>query len=144
MNLPPQQISDSPDQTYEWAQSLAAEVMPGMVFALSGDLGAGKTCFVQGLADGLGVQEPVNSPTFTLVNEYSGRLPVYHLDLYRLSTPEEALDFGIDNYLYGQGVTLIEWAERLGDALPDKAIHLNFRHGQNPDQRIILHEKGES
>ncbi len=91
-------------------------VQPGWVFALSGDLGAGKTQFVKGLARGLGISGRVHSPTFTLVNEYGGgRLPLFHLDLYRLETPEQILGAGIPDYLSSHGVTVIEWAERLAN-----------------------------
>jgi len=137
-------ITESPEETLDWAAAFAARLQPGAVLALIGDLGAGKTCFVQGLAEGLQVTGPVNSPTYTLVNEYEGRLPLYHMDVYRLNDPEEALDFGLNEYLYGRGVTVIEWADRLGDLLPATAWQLYFENGDSEFQRRIrIQEAGE-
>ena len=116
-----------------WVHSLPA----GTVIALHGDLGAGKTCFVKGLARGLDVEGPVHSPTFTLINEYRGRLPLYHLDLYRLHGPEDALAIGIDQYLPGDGITAIEWADRIESILPANTIHIMLLHGDEPDHREI-------
>lgn len=113
-----------------------------MVLALLGDLGAGKTCFVQGLTDGLEVEETVSSPTFTLVNEYSGRLPVYHMDVYRLADPVEALDLGLDEYLFGCGVTVIEWADRLSGMLPASTWTLHFSEGGASNERRIRMQEG--
>lgn len=139
-----EKISESPEETLDWAAEFAARLQPGAVLALIGDLGAGKTCFVQGLAEGLKVSGPVNSPTYTLVNEYEGRLPLYHMDVYRLNDPEEALDFGLNEYLYGRGVTVIEWADRLGDVLPATAWHLYFENGDSEFQRRIrIQEAGK-
>lgn len=132
-----EKITESPEETLDWAADFAGRLQPGDVLALIGDLGAGKTCFVQGLAEGLQVTGPVSSPTFTLVNEYQGRLPLYHMDVYRLNDPEEALDFGLNEYLYGQGVTVIEWADRLGDLLPDSTWRLYFENGDSECQRRI-------
>jgi len=107
-------ISHSPADTEALGETLGRTVAHGRVIALSGDLGAGKTQFVRGLARGLGFTGRVHSPTFTLVNEYGGgRLKLFHLDLYRLETPEQILSAGIDEYLSPDGVSVIEWAERL-------------------------------
>jgi len=107
-------ISHSPAETEALGESFCRAVKPGQVIALSGDLGAGKTQFVRGLARGLGVPGRVHSPTFTLVNEYGGgRLNLFHLDLYRLETAQQILSAGIEDYLSPDGVTVIEWAERL-------------------------------
>lgn len=114
-------------ETMQYGQQLAESLQPGDVLALSGDLGAGKTCLVKGIAAGLGIQQDITSPTFTLINEYrDGRLPLAHIDLYRLDSVREALNIGIEDYLGGPGVTIIEWAERIETILPanTKRIHL--------------------
>jgi tRNA threonylcarbamoyladenosine biosynthesis protein TsaE len=113
-------ISKSPEETFQIAAKLAGEASPGEVVGLVGDLGAGKTQFVKGFAAGLGITERVHSPTFTLVNEYrSGRIPCYHLDLYRLETVEQILSAGLEQYFApGDGITLIEWYDRAGGEVP--------------------------
>lgn len=108
--------------THRLAGRLAHIVRPGDVLALQGDLGAGKTTFTQGFAKVLGVVEVVNSPTFTLIKEYSGRIPLYHMDLYRLDHEDEAWELGLDEYFHGDGVCVVEWPERLGATLPQDAI----------------------
>lgn len=105
--------------------------------ALHGDLGSGKTCFVQGLAESLGVTTPVTSPTFTIACEYPGAVPLYHVDLYRLDGADEALRAGLDEYLQGDGITVIEWAERAAALLPADTIHVRFTAGEAPDERLI-------
>ena len=110
-------ISHSPGETESLGEQWGREAQPGMVIALSGDLGAGKTQLVRGMARGLGITARVHSPTFTLVNEYSGgRLRLFHLDLYRLETPQQIRGAGIEEFLKPDGVTVIEWAERITDA----------------------------
>ncbi|MBE3555023.1 MAG: tRNA (adenosine(37)-N6)-threonylcarbamoyltransferase complex ATPase subunit type 1 TsaE [Thermicanus sp.] len=116
-------ISHSPEETRAIAQAFASFLQPGDVLSLVGDLGAGKTTFTQGLALGLGISGRVNSPTFTLVKEYEGRLPLYHMDLYRLTGYEE---LGFDEYFYGTGVTVIEWPEVLGEELPQERLEISF------------------
>lgn len=107
-------------QTYEAGKTLGEHALPGDVYCLIGDLGVGKTVFSQGFARGLEINEPVSSPTFTLLQEYEdGRLPFYHFDVYRISDPEEMDEIGFDDYLYGQGVCLIEWANLIKDLLPE-------------------------
>jgi tRNA threonylcarbamoyladenosine biosynthesis protein TsaE len=119
-----------PEETLLVAEHLGRLLEPGDVIALIGELGSGKTVFARGLARGLEVPGSfaVTSPTFTLVNEYPGRLPFYHLDLYRISGPAQCGDLGLDELLYGQGATAIEWAERLGAELPEGRleVHLTF------------------
>ena len=119
----PQLISHSPAETQALGDKIARRANAGLVIALSGDLGAGKTQFVKGLARGLGIEARVHSPTYTLVNEYAGgRLKLFHLDLYRLETREQILSAGIEEFLKPDGVAVIEWAERirdLGFAIPD-------------------------
>lgn len=135
--------SNSPGNTHALAADLLRDLPARAVLALHGDLGSGKTCFVQGLAAALGVESPVTSPTFTIVNEYRGRLPLFHIDLYRLGGPEEALAFGIEEYFEGAGITAIEWAERAGDVLPDDALHIDFTVLSAPQARLIrIHRPG--
>src|SRR5713226_4230931 len=106
------------EETRGIGEALGRRLAPGDVVCLAGPLGAGKTTLAQGIGRGLGVEEVVNSPTFTLVQEYGGRLPVYHLDVYRLSSPEEAADLALDEMLSAGGVVLIEWSERIAPLLP--------------------------
>jgi tRNA threonylcarbamoyladenosine biosynthesis protein TsaE len=135
--IPTETHTGSPDETRAVAARLAAGLAPGAVLALYGDLGAGKTCFVQGLAAALDVDQPVSSPTYTLVNEYRGRLPVYHIDLYRLASADDALAFGLDEYLDGDGVTVIEWAERAAAVLPARTVFVELAHGATENQRTV-------
>ncbi len=104
-------ISHSPEQTQELGRHIGELALAGDVFLLAGELGAGKTCLTQGIAWGLGINEYTLSPTFVIMRELYGRLPLYHIDLYRLDRIEESLDLGLDDYLYGRGVCVIEWAE---------------------------------
>lgn len=120
----------SPDETFALARAFARKLHPKDVLALTGELGAGKTCFVQGLAAGLGVPLDcyVRSPSFTLMNEYGGgRLPLYHFDFYRLNDAAELADLGLEEYFDGEGVTVIEWADRFPRELPAYAIRIEFR-----------------
>ena len=110
----------SQEETKEFARSLGEAASPGDVFALSGDLGVGKTVFAKGMAEGLGVLEPVSSPTFTILQEYtSGRIPFYHFDVYRVEEPEEMEETGFDDAIFGEGVSLVEWAELIKDIMPE-------------------------
>ena len=111
----------SSQETYALGERLAKEAKPGQVFTLIGDLGVGKTVFTQGIASCLGIDEPICSPTFTIVQEYySGRLPFYHFDVYRIGDVEEMDEVGFDDYVYGDGVTMIEWANLIQEILPEK------------------------
>ena len=116
----------SPEETWALAEELAAELGPGTVMALHGELGAGKTCFIQGFAAALGIDEPITSPTYTLIGEYEGRLPLHHIDLYRLSGPTEALGLGLEEYFDVNGITAIEWAERAEGLLPPDMLHIEI------------------
>jgi len=135
--------SNSIDETRAIARGLAESLKPGAVLALHGDLGAGKTCFVQGLADGLGITEIVNSPTFTIVKEYDGDLPLYHIDLYRISDEHEALDLGLDEYLFGDGVAAVEWAERVEPLFPAHTVHIRFELETAAEMRTIVIDEGK-
>lgn len=115
----------SPEETFAVGVQLGMKAAPGQVYTLTGDLGVGKTVFTQGFAKGLGIEEPVNSPTFTIVQEYEdGRLPLYHFDVYRIGDVEEMEEVGFEDYVMGDGVSLIEWAELIADILPEKRIEI--------------------
>ena len=110
----------SPEETYALAKSLGEQAMPGTVYTLTGDLGVGKTVFAQGLARGLGIEEAVGSPTFTIVQVYDeGRLPFYHFDVYRIGDIEEMDEIGYEDYFYGEGLCMIEWANLIEEILPE-------------------------
>lgn len=112
--------TNSAEETFALGKKLGEEAGAGAVFTLNGDLGVGKTVFAQGFAEGLGITGGVNSPTFTILQVYEeGRLPLYHFDVYRIEDPEEMYEVGFDEYLYGQGVCLIEWAEMVAEMLPE-------------------------
>lgn len=112
--------TNTPKETFEFGRRLGEAAKPGMVYTLIGDLGTGKTVFTQGLAKGLEISEPVNSPTFTIVQEYEeGRLPLYHFDVYRIGDVEEMEEIGYEDYFYGDGVCLIEWANLIEEILPE-------------------------
>ena len=120
--------SNSAKQTYEFAEELAASAGPGDVYCLHGELGVGKTVFSQGFAKGLGIEEPVSSPTFTIVQEYDeGRIPFYHMDVYRISDPEEMYEIGFDEMVEGDGVCLIEWASLIAEILPPHYYSVTIR-----------------
>lgn len=123
----------SPDETWELAFQMGQQAVPGEVITLNGDLGAGKTVFAQGFAAGLGVSEPVNSPTFTIVQEYAGRLPLYHFDVYRIEEPEEMEEIGYRDYFYGDGVCLIEWAEQIRELLPERRTDVTIERDDRED-----------
>ncbi len=135
-------VTSGPEETEAVARALADELRPGAVIALHGQLGAGKTCFVRGLAEGLRAAGPVTSPTYTLVQEYEGSMPLYHIDLYRIRTASEALGFGLDEYMEGGGVTAIEWAERAGALLPPSTIHVRIEPGATEEERILSLTRG--
>jgi tRNA threonylcarbamoyladenosine biosynthesis protein TsaE len=120
-------ISNSPEETAAFGHKRAPAIHAGDVIALAGDLGAGKTQFVKGLVAGLGSEAAVTSPTFTLLHEYTGgRLPVYHFDFYRLEDRAAALRLGLDDYFFGDGVSVIEWADRFRDLIPPRANWIFF------------------
>lgn len=136
-------ISHSEAQTRRLGARLAAFLQPGDVLALAGELGSGKTCWVQGVCKGLGVADPVISPTFTLVNEYHGLYPVYHIDLYRLADMAETATFGLEDYLYGSGISLIEWADRAKDLLPSEYLTVELYHLEETKRRVVLRPQGQ-
>ncbi|MDR2535792.1 MAG: tRNA (adenosine(37)-N6)-threonylcarbamoyltransferase complex ATPase subunit type 1 TsaE [Treponema sp.] len=115
-------VSSSPEETIAAGEQLARHLGPGSVVALRGGLGVGKTYFAKGIAQGLGVQEEVTSPTYTIISEYEGRLPFYHIDAYRLQGDSDFSNIGGEEVLYGTGVSVIEWSERLSAMIPEDAI----------------------
>ena len=124
----------SPKETFELGRKIGLEAKAGEIICLDGDLGVGKTVFTQGFAKGLGIDEAVNSPTFTIIQEYDeGRLPLYHFDVYRIGNPEEMYEIGYEDYFYGQGVCLIECAKLIEELIPDEAkivlIEKNLENG---------------
>ncbi len=130
----------SPEETRELAERFAADLKPGDILALNGPLGAGKTCFVQGIARGLGVTERyITSPTFVLIREYQGRMPLYHIDLYRLASGIEIGMLGLDEYLDGDGITAIEWPEKIGEGLPERTINISFKCLEEMSREIIFY-----
>ena len=129
--------SNSPEETQEIASELAKETAGRAVVALHGELGTGKTCFVHGIARELQIKKTITSPTFTVINEYTGKHPLYHMDLYRITNPDELISLGLDDYFDFDGITVIEWAERAGSLLPKNTIHIYFKVLDNPDSREI-------
>ena len=130
------QRSDSAEATRELGFRMGRELKSGDVVALEGPLGAGKTVFVQGLAGALGITEAVSSPTFTIISEYRGSMTLYHMDLYRLNTPEEFAFLGVEEIIEGDGVTVVEWGEKAGDELPERSIRVNITIGDDGERLI--------
>ena len=127
--------TSSPEETERLGESIGRALEPGIVVALIGELGAGKTTLTKGIARGLDVPDLIHSPTFTLIHEHKGRLPVYHFDLYRLDTIEQIEDLGYEDYFHGPGVTIVEWAEKIASLLP--ADHLEIRISGEDDARTF-------
>ena len=136
----------SEQETWEVGKKLAAQAKPGQIFALIGDLGVGKTIFTKGMAAGLGISEPVNSPTFTIVQEYhEGRLPLYHFDVYRIADVSEMDEIGYEEYFFSDGVCLIEWGTLIEELLPDSTITITIEKDLQKgfDYRKITISNGE-
>ena len=137
-------LSHSPEETEQLGEQLGRTLRPGSVVAYRGDLGMGKTAFTRGLARGLGCTCRVTSPTFTIVNEYSGALPLFHFDMYRLDSSDELFDIGWEDYLSRGGVCAVEWSERVEDALPEDALWVSLARGNGENDRIITVTGGET
>jgi tRNA threonylcarbamoyladenosine biosynthesis protein TsaE len=136
-------VSHSAEQTVRLGRRLGRLFEGGEVVCLMGELGTGKTCLVQGLGAGLGIEERITSPTFTLVNEYrGGRLVLRHVDLYRIFESDAALDFGLDEYLYDDGVCAIEWSERVRDIWPEEYLLISLRHIDETKRGVTLRAYG--
>ena len=136
-----------PEETFEVGRKIGMNAKPGQIYTLTGDLGVGKTVFTQGVAAGLGITVPVNSPTFTIIQEYEdGRLPFYHFDVYRIGDLEEMEEIGYDDYFFGQGICLIEWAELIEEILPEKRIEVTIEKDLEKGfeyRKITIEERGE-
>ena len=136
-----------PEETFEVGRTIGMNAKPGQIYTLTCDLGGGKTVFTQGVAAGLGITEPVNSPTFTIIQEYEdGRLPFYHFDVYRNGDQEEMEEIGYDDYFFGQGICLIEWAELIEEILPEKRIEVTIEKDLERGfeyRKITIEERGE-
>ena len=131
-------ISHSPEETRAVGARLADRLRGGEVVAFTGDLGAGKTAFVSGMAEALGVEDQVTSPTFTIVNEYEGgRLPLFHFDMYRLGSADELFHIGWEDYLARNGVCAVEWSENVADAIEGDAIRVSITRGEGDNDRVI-------
>lgn len=128
-------------ETLALAERLTHYLKAGDVLALEGDIGAGKTFFTKGIAKGLGIKRNVNSPTFTIIKEYAGKLPLYHMDVYRLEGSEE--DLGFDEYFYGEGITVVEWAGFIEDQLPDERLTIEFTVSGPSSRKLRFIPKGK-
>lgn len=134
-------MTRNPEETYKLGIQLGERLKPGIIISLNGDLGAGKTQFTKGIAKGLGVDDYITSPTFTIVNEYEGRLPFYHFDIYRIDDIEELYEIGFEEYIYGKGVSVIEWGDMIGDILPDDIIYIYIKKIDDNTREIEIDDK---
>lgn len=134
-------VTSNSEETAQFAEKLGGQLQPGDVIALEGDLGAGKTTFTKGLAKGLDIKRTVNSPTFTIIKEYQGRLPLYHMDVYRVADAME--DLGFDEYFEGDGVTVVEWAHLIKEQLPTELLTIYLYHEQEDRRKLVLVPKGK-
>lgn len=133
----------SPEETLERGKTFAAELSAGDVVCLNGDLGAGKTHFVKGMAEALDISSSeVHSPTYTLIHEYMGTLPLYHFDCYRMESPREALEIGAEEYFYGDGICVIEWPERITSLIPPSAIWVSIEASDKETRNFVIRKMG--
>lgn len=124
-------------ETVGFGIELGQTAKPGTVIALTGDLGAGKTTLTKSIAKGLGIEDVITSPTFTIVKEYdSGRLPLYHFDVYRIGDVDEMYELGYEDYFFGEGVCVVEWADLIEDIMPEEALRINIEYGEKEGERI--------
>jgi tRNA threonylcarbamoyladenosine biosynthesis protein TsaE len=135
--------SESPEETQRLGIGLGRLAHPGDLFMLVGGLGAGKTCLTQGIAWGLDIAGYATSPTFVVINQYRGRLPLYHIDLYRLDSIEEVVDLGLDDYLYGNGVCVVEWADKAMNVLPPEHLLVEINYVSETVRNLVLNPSGE-
>jgi tRNA threonylcarbamoyladenosine biosynthesis protein TsaE len=136
-------ISESPEETRQLGEELGRLSEPGDVLLLTGELGAGKTCLTQGIAWGLGIEGYATSPTFIVVNQYEGRLTMYHIDLYRIDTLLEVTDLGLGDYLYGDGICVVEWADKALEAFPPEHLLVEMVFLSDTSRSIALKPSGE-
>lgn len=138
-------LTQSTEETSKIGEQLGKLVDIGNIICLSGDLGAGKTAFTKGLAKGLGVGDYVTSPTYTIINEYEGRLPLYHFDVYRLNDVEEMYELGYEEYFFGDGVVVLEWADIVKEIIPKERLWITILNSKGDDSReIIMEATGEA
>ena len=135
-------VSSSPEQTQNLGKRLGELAQAGDVFLLTGNLGSGKTCLTQGVAWGLGIKEYAFSPSFVIIREYKGRLPLYHVDFYRLDRIEEIADLGLEDYLYGQGLCVVEWAEKGLALMPEEHLLIHLSYVSGTERTISLEPRG--
>ena len=134
--------SSSVEETIQIGFEFGRELKPGDVVCLNGDLGSGKTHFVKGVASYFGIEpETVSSPTYTLIHEYPGSVPIYHFDCYRLKNEQEALEIGAEEYFYGEGICLVEWPEKIDSLIPEEAIWIKISHLSGSERTISIHQK---
>jgi tRNA threonylcarbamoyladenosine biosynthesis protein TsaE len=137
-------ISKSAEHTYKLGAGLGKALQQGDIICLTGDLGAGKTAFTKGIGVGLDIQEFITSPTYTIINEYNGRIPLYHFDVYRLEGVEEMYELGYEEYFFGDGAVVIEWADIVKDIIPQERLWITILRGKEEDTReIIFDASGE-
>jgi len=133
-------LSGNPEETFSIGKIIGERLTKGDVLALMGELGSGKTCFTHGVARGIGVPEKylITSPSFTLINEYRGKINLYHFDLYRLQGLQDMEDLGYEEYLFGEGVSVIEWADKMEDALSEEALRISFKYLDESSREIVI------
>jgi tRNA threonylcarbamoyladenosine biosynthesis protein TsaE len=131
-------LSSSPEETMAAGEQIAPFLHKGSVVALRGGLGAGKTCLTKGIARGLGIREEITSPTYTIVSEYQGTLPLYHIDLYRLNGEDDFTALGGEDFLYGEGVCVIEWSERIPHFIPEGALTIEIEAAPEGQRNILI------
>jgi len=136
-------ISHSPEETQKLGRRIGQLALAGDVFLLAGDLGTGKTCLTQGIAWGLGIKEYAMSPSFVIVREHYGRLPLYHIDLYRLDRIEETMDLGLDDYFYGRGVCVVEWAEKALSIMPAEHLLIKISYLSDTERNFEMRPSGQ-
>jgi len=129
-------ITKSSEETKKLGREISKLVQPGDLLAFYGELGTGKTCFIQGISEGLGIKDYVTSPSFTIINEYQGKIPIYHFDLFRLNDMEEIAELGYEEYFFGVGLTVVEWAEKMETLLPKNYLRIDIKF-KNYSERII-------
>ncbi len=137
-------VTSSQQETEKFGEEFAEGLRPGTVVGLVGELGTGKTCFVRGVCRGLDVEDQISSPTFVIINQYEAKFPIYHFDLYRLTIPEEILELGYEEYFYGDGVCLIEWADKIEALMPEDSVEVQIRIGDDEEREIAITCKQQS
>jgi tRNA threonylcarbamoyladenosine biosynthesis protein TsaE len=133
-------VTQSPEETKKLGEKLAKSFCPALVIALFGPLGSGKTCLTQGICSGLGVKDFVVSPSFVLINEYQGKYKVYHIDLFRLDNLSEIINLGCEEYFYGDGICIVEWAEKAKELLPEKRLEIHLKIISENEREIRIEE----